>query len=695
VSRWSHTLRSKVARSLFVLAAIALAAPTAGAQQPRGRLSPAERDQYAAILRMTDVRALDTVVVDRALASRSAPVRAAATLSIGQIGRAAAAPRLPRLRTLLQDADTAVAARAAYALGLVQDSASVAALAGALRAGAWIAAEAAWALGQIGEPARAVIVNALARPATSAVRVQLLLAAVKLRPVPIEAVLPHLQDPDPSVVWAAAYAVARPRVPGGMRALLQLEQRPVSSVRHESEYPYALGATAPHRIRAEIARALSRQAAGDSLADSPLAALNRLAADPHPHVRINALRSLATYEGGWRALAAAFDDTDANVRIAAAQSLATATGPVDVEALPLRALSLDTSFAVARAAIAAAMVHDSVPEWTLDWAGSSGWRERAALAAAAANARNRAFAERAVLRLIRDSDARVRVAALSSGLTADTADRSLLLLSETLYALSDPDESVRAAAVAALARDPRQRGHPATMLPVLELALDDVGADARVAAVNFLTAAWRRDSTRFDPTLRAQLAALPPPADPLSQRAAANFPPLATWSRIPIAPRPPAFYRGIVDSIVAPSPDNPPRATIHTERGSITLELFGMDAPLTVHNFISLARRGYYDGLNFHRVVPNFVAQDGDPAGTGSGGPGYSIRDELNPRRYERGALGMALSGPDTGGSQYFITHSPQPHLDGGYTVFGRVVEGFNVLDAIVEGDRIIRVDVR
>ena len=140
--------------------------------------------------------------------------------------------------------------------------------------------------------------------------------------------------------------------------------------------------------------------------------------------------------------------------------------------------------------------------------------------------------------------------------------------------------------------------------------------------------------------------------------------------------------------------DNPPRATIHTERGSITLELFGVDAPLTVYNFITLARRGYYDDLIFHRVVPNFVVQDGDPAGTGSGGPGYSIRDELNPRRYERGVLGMALSGPDTGGSQYFITHSPQPHLDGGYTVFGRVVAGFAALDAIVEGDRIVRVEI-
>jgi cyclophilin family peptidyl-prolyl cis-trans isomerase len=116
---------------------------------------------------------------------------------------------------------------------------------------------------------------------------------------------------------------------------------------------------------------------------------------------------------------------------------------------------------------------------------------------------------------------------------------------------------------------------------------------------------------------------------------------------------------------------------------------------LTVNNFLSLTSAGFYRNTRFHRVVPNFVVQDGDPRGDGSGGPGYAIRDELNRLRYDRGALGMALSGPDTGGSQYFITHSAQPHLDGGYTVFGRMTGGFSVLDAIVEGDRLIEVRIR
>jgi len=139
----------------------------------------------------------------------------------------------------------------------------------------------------------------------------------------------------------------------------------------------------------------------------------------------------------------------------------------------------------------------------------------------------------------------------------------------------------------------------------------------------------------------------------------------------------------------------PTRATIATSRGAIQIRFFGADAPLTVANFVSLARRGYYNGLLFHRVVPNFVAQDGDPRGDGSGGPGYAIRDELNRRWYDRGAVGMALSGPDTGGSQYFLSHSPQPHLDGHYTVFGHVIAGYDALDAIVQGDRIVTVTVQ
>jgi cyclophilin family peptidyl-prolyl cis-trans isomerase len=127
---------------------------------------------------------------------------------------------------------------------------------------------------------------------------------------------------------------------------------------------------------------------------------------------------------------------------------------------------------------------------------------------------------------------------------------------------------------------------------------------------------------------------------------------------------------------------------IETDRGTIQIELAVIDAPLTVENFIALARKQYFNGLSIHRVVPNFVIQDGDPRGDGEGAPGYTIRDELNERPYLRGTVGMALDPwPDSGGSQWFITHSPQPHLDGKYTVFGRVISGMEVVDQIQQWD--------
>jgi cyclophilin family peptidyl-prolyl cis-trans isomerase len=135
-------------------------------------------------------------------------------------------------------------------------------------------------------------------------------------------------------------------------------------------------------------------------------------------------------------------------------------------------------------------------------------------------------------------------------------------------------------------------------------------------------------------------------------------------------------------------------ATVVTSRGSFTIQFQPDNAPLTIDNFVQLAKRGYFNGQTIPRVVPNFVIQAGDPRGDQNGGPGYTIRCEINPVLFERAAVGMALSGKDTGGSQWFVTHSPQPHLDGGYTVFGQVIRGMDVVDNISRGDVIRRVIV-
>ncbi len=137
-------------------------------------------------------------------------------------------------------------------------------------------------------------------------------------------------------------------------------------------------------------------------------------------------------------------------------------------------------------------------------------------------------------------------------------------------------------------------------------------------------------------------------------------------------------------------------ATIETNRGDIVVQLDPQHAPKTVNNFVFLARQGFYDGVTFHRVISNFMIQGGDPTGTGRGGPGYKFEDEVrnNPLKHETGVISMANAGPNTNGSQFFITHSPQPHLNGKHTVFGKVTSGQDVVDAVQQGDQMTKVTI-
>ena len=143
-------------------------------------------------------------------------------------------------------------------------------------------------------------------------------------------------------------------------------------------------------------------------------------------------------------------------------------------------------------------------------------------------------------------------------------------------------------------------------------------------------------------------------------------------------------------------PDKSYALTIETEKGTIEIELFPKEAPVTVNNFVFLTREGYYDNLIFHRVISNFMVQGGDPTGTGMGGPGYNFEDEFtgNPHVHETGSLSMANAGPGTNGSQFFITHGPQPHLNGRHTVFGKVTSGQDVVDSVEQGDSMVKVTV-
>ena len=212
--------------------------------------------------------------------------------------------------------------------------------------------------------------------------------------------------------------------------------------------------------------------------------------------------------------------------------------------------------------------------------------------------------------------------------------------------------------------------------------------DARLSAIGSLAKIDYPEREKF---LRSLLT----DDDPVVRRIAAEA--IAEAFKVPLprytplaVKRTPAEY----EEIVRWSHD-PHTATIHLTRGIIELALLTQDAPMTTWNFAQLAKRKFYDNTSFMRVVPNFVIQGGDPRNDMSGGPGYAIRDEINLQKYTRGAVGMALSGPDTGGSQFFITHSPQPHLDGGYTIFGRVYDGMNsVVDQTERGDRVERISI-
>ena len=247
---------------------------------------------------------------------------------------------------------------------------------------------------------------------------------------------------------------------------------------------------------------------------------------------------------------------------------------------------------------------------------------------------------------------------------------------------------VRAAAARALAAL-KAPGAVAALTEALAFAQRDGLYVARAAALDALVAV---DPAAARPLLMAALADKDWAVRLRAAEHLRKIDPAVDVSAMWPAPPPIVPELAAVDTLVAPQYS--PSAYIDTSRGTIQFELAVLDAPRTVANFIALARKNYFRGVQLHRVVPDFVVQDGDPRGDGEGGPGYTIRDEINQRPYLRGTVGMALDWADTGGSQFFITHSPQPHLDGRYTVFGQVVAGMDVVDRLQQWDTIERIRI-
>jgi cyclophilin family peptidyl-prolyl cis-trans isomerase/HEAT repeat protein len=281
--------------------------------------------------------------------------------------------------------------------------------------------------------------------------------------------------------------------------------------------------------------------------------------------------------------------------------------------------------------------------------------------------------------LVRDPSPSVRLAAISGLLTMEE-DRQEIVR----YGLEDGDVAVRAAALEWLAETP--------IVPIEEIIAAMQGADSQrfpALAVNGVRALEARHSEALERgAVVAALEEFARDREFLVRRAAADAlerlgrpRPAVGWIVTPLGLD---VYRGMVERLRAER-----FVELETPRGSLTLELECGDAPLTCSSFMQLVNQGFYDGLRFHRVIPDFVVQGGDPRGDGWGGPGYTLRDEATRIDFERGVLGMARSDHHTAGSQFFITLSAQPHLDGEYTAFGRVVAGATVLDEIAEGDEI------
>ncbi|MGK2856464.1 MAG: HEAT repeat domain-containing protein [Thermoanaerobaculia bacterium] len=474
-----------------------------------------------------------------------------------------------------------------------------------------------------------------------------------------------LESPEPTVRVEACYALSR---------------RAFAPARRKLEFLLADGDAL---VRAYAARALGLIASGDSLR-----ALSDALEDPHPWVRTNAARSIGqvvdktperlTSEvaaSAGRRLIELTSDPDPGTRATAVELLGR-FAQSDVGARERlvafvnggeRWLREQAALALARAGL--------VDETSKLVEHESPWVRARILEGTSSHAAGAAIRAR----LASSSEALVR-ASVVNAIPERPAESDTKLL---LAALDDADLVVRASALARLSADPyKSLVSRDRLVGIEQTSHAELHNDARLAAVELI-------ASIEDPSRETWLASLLKDNDPVVRRIAAES--LERVARIRYQYTPLAIERPLSDyEEIARWAAQPHSATIRMARGDIDLVLFTREAPMTTWNFAGLAQRKYFDGTTFMRVVPNFVLQGGDPRNDMSGGPGYAIRDEINEARYSRGALGMALSGLDTGGSQFFVTHSPQPHLDGGYTVFGHVVAGMGgVADLVERGERV------
>jgi len=684
-----HGLFIGVILAWIVSASACASAPAKPSLPAAGAAPPAFEQKMAWILRLEDQRVLkdpEQAPADliRLLQDAQARVRRRAALAVGRVGlTSGVAP----LVTLLGDGEPEVRQMAAFALGLIGDRQARDPLVAALGdASPVVQASAAEALGLIGDPSAAVPVGrlvasvvesgALASPPsadddgrrdtpTAAFRLGLF-ALVRLKAYDQLASAVLDASGRPRVTWwPVAYAFQRLEDKRGLQVLMALagDGNPYTRAfaikglgaikdRAATRVLVPLVASRDFSVAVEAIRALGK--IGDPAGAEPLVRIVQDRGSPQP-LKVEAITAL----GGMPApgvadvLVDVVGDRDPQIRAAALRS----ASAVDPEGFVTILSGLDPD-----------------PDW----------RARAALAALLGELPRQTALPR-LTRLLEDTDQRVIAAVLTALVKIGAPSAGDILLDH----LKADDPVVRAAAASGIGELRLPAG--AQALPAAyQFGLRDATYVARAATIEAFSkygisvARSLLDAALADKdwAVRVRAAALLKQGEPAGN----------ADERIRPAPTrlAPDYYQST--NLVNPAVST--QVFIDTDRGTIQIELAVLDAPLTVDNFVTLARRGFFNNLSFHRVVPNFVIQGGDPRGDGEGGPGYSMRNEISEQPYLRGTVGIALDWADTGGSQFFITHSPQPHLDAKYTVFGRVVAGMEVVDKIQQGDVVRRVRV-
>ena len=657
---------------------------------------------FARLLAMEDRRAYDPLLAGRTASSPDPWLRAKTALAAGRLRDLDASPVLP---PLLTDPEPSVRRAAAFAAGLSGDGRLVPLLAKALRdPDAATAANAAEALGKLGgtEATDALLEILAAREAPAPTRAAGALAMFrKPEARTVAALLAVFGDAPlaPGLRRAVVYSLSRkpqaesaPALRAVLRRVNEVGSGGTGGAFSADEVAWAargLGILENEESAAELVRlAASRDVSVAAQALTALSSLSRKnlfsessnltrgvrdvaiarTGDPMPGVAIAALRLLGVLPDapesravleenlrrkGWRGQTALVAltrlDAERSPEKAAARIAAAALGTLEMRLGAAESLEFVGGRATGKEGIssndslAAALVSDPAP------------RVRAAALSSLSKKLPGAAADWLLVGLV-DRDPSVRDVALDAAAPlvekgSGDLKRAWTSAFEKAFGSGEPDFTVG--------------------------ALD--AAAARGEAGHALVAAHANDG---DAVTREKARRL------LVEKygaAAASFRPIPVKTRLSEAD---------YDRLARAANESLFTAAVETSRGTAVLDLDAEEAPMTVESFRALAGRRFFDGIVIHRVVPDFVVQTGDPRGDGSGGPGYEIRDELNGLRYVRGAVGMALSGPDTGGSQWFVTLAPQLHLDGGYTVFGRVREGMDLFDRTEQDDALVSVRV-